>query len=597
MHVNRRRNDESGFTIMEVIVAMIVIGGALLGLLTVQVRSLSTIQLAKERQTASALASRAMEQLRALPYTAIQGGLSCADLTSTTDTNLTVTGSASSCTATFTPVGQTAVSGETVVVTSGTPVAPLSPHVSADVTVNGATYRIRNYVTKASTTSDAGYWLSVTARWTSGNTKGTAKRILLRSLAYSPTGCLSTSTHPFSGPCQSFFYTNAGVVPGVLSVDSTRAGLPIVDGLAATSASVTPWLLSTRTEDEQIVASESRMRTSLVTMVDSTTTTAGGAVAASSSDTDPATGVINKPTAATSATQAASASLSSTGSGAVLTAAAAASDAGSALSTSASAASPACYDNTGSSVANAQNCSSASATPGGTNSLTLSLNGRTLTLGSMAAASTTARAFGGRFASPMASPAHCASTSGVGCVSAGSSRSRGTITAGSLPSTSGSEKITNASGTDVTSAFASAGSVFQLTSYSDSATAESGVSPTAAAFARTGTMKYWNGTGLSTVTLNATTSGTWTIPTTTGTFASSTIVLSGSVVVTPGKNVTAGSSDCLASTCTSKTDTGTIVLHLNYTVYSGATVVGAFSVTVDAGQAVAQTSYKAAPSA
>src|SRR4051794_33017906 len=63
----RLQADDDGFTIMEVVVAMMVIAIGMLGLMAIQMRSIKTLGLAKQRQTASALTSRAVEQLRALP--------------------------------------------------------------------------------------------------------------------------------------------------------------------------------------------------------------------------------------------------------------------------------------------------------------------------------------------------------------------------------------------------------------------------------------------------------------------------------------------------------------------------------------------------
>jgi hypothetical protein len=59
---------------------MVILGGCLLGLLTVQVSALRTVTVAKERQQATALTNRTMEQLRALPYNTVTAGLNTSDL-------------------------------------------------------------------------------------------------------------------------------------------------------------------------------------------------------------------------------------------------------------------------------------------------------------------------------------------------------------------------------------------------------------------------------------------------------------------------------------------------------------------------------------
>jgi len=133
---------DGGFSLVEVIVAMVVIAVGLLGLMAVQVRSLSTVALAKERQTATGLASRAMEQLRAVPYTVLQGGVVCSELAG--DPDVAVTAPSGSCSATFSPSYDTSIAAESIVTTTAAQVAPLSPHQPADVAINAATYRVRD---------------------------------------------------------------------------------------------------------------------------------------------------------------------------------------------------------------------------------------------------------------------------------------------------------------------------------------------------------------------------------------------------------------------------------------------------------------------
>ena len=222
------------------------------------------------------------------------------------DTNLSVTNPSGACTATFSPSYDSSISGETVVTTSSAQVAPLSPHQPTDVVVNGASFRVRTYVTRvdADPSMDSGYWLTVISTWTSGNTRGLRKSIALRSQVYSPTGCLSPTTHPFSGPCQAFFYSNAGALGGTLSVTANRAaGSPLVDGMTAQSGSVSLPGLSARTQYEQTLSTQSGFLTSQAKLVDTSTTQSGGVGGTSSADTDPATGAVTTPATATTGVQ------------------------------------------------------------------------------------------------------------------------------------------------------------------------------------------------------------------------------------------------------------------------------------------------------
>jgi type IV pilus modification protein PilV len=63
-----------GFTLIELLVVMVILAGCLLGLMTVQVSALRSVTVAKERQQATALTNRTMEQLRALPTTRSPAG-------------------------------------------------------------------------------------------------------------------------------------------------------------------------------------------------------------------------------------------------------------------------------------------------------------------------------------------------------------------------------------------------------------------------------------------------------------------------------------------------------------------------------------------
>lgn len=593
---------DDGFTIMEVLVAMMVIAVGLLGLMAVQFRSLSTVQLAKERQTATAYANRAMEQLRAIPYTALQGGLKCTELVG--DPNVTVTNPTGSCSAIFSPLYDPAISGESVVTTTGTPVPPLSPHIPpAEAVSNGVTYVVRNYVTRVNPdpTVDAGYWLTVISSWSSNNTRGALKSMALRSEVYSPQGCLSPTTHPFSGPCQAFLYSEAGATAGSISVDATRPNSPIVDGLTSTSGSVSFSGLSARTQYEQTVSSQSSFVTAQAKLVAAATSSSGGISGSSTADTDPATGTTTSPAAPTTGTQSSS-PLQDNGGGTHLDVTAAPNEAGSALSTTAAAASPVCADDNGAAISGGQTCATASLTPGGTSSVALTLSSlgtRVLTLADVEYSETPSQAFGARFPVGSASPAHCTATSGVGCVAAGTHRYLGTSHAGALPALTTGDKVYNTTGptaVDVTAALG-AGPLVTVSSYADRAYAESGIAPGASSAARSGTLSYWNGSQFTALNLATAAPGSYTIPQLTGVYGSTSIVAAGTVTITAPQAPSVGSADCIAVTCGVRATSGTVVARLTYSILSGGVQVGAFTVTLDLGSALAQTTYKGAPSA
>ncbi len=205
----RRQRGDAGFTLVEMVVAILVISVGLLGLMTVQMRSIATVGLAGQRQNATALGNRAMEQMRALPYGTVTGGMACSDL-SNTDTNISVSTVSGGCSATFHPGYDPSISETVVTTTSTSQVAPLNPHIqptgTSGTTIGNVVYDVRAYITRVSSdlTVDAGYWLTVIVGWKSSASGNTTKTIGTRSQLFSPKGCLALTTHPFSGPCQAF---------------------------------------------------------------------------------------------------------------------------------------------------------------------------------------------------------------------------------------------------------------------------------------------------------------------------------------------------------------------------------------------------------
>src|SRR5438876_4009058 len=91
-----RLRGEGGFTLIELAVASGVMATALAMLAGVLTSGLSATGYARERQMASQLANQAVEQTRALPFTALKNGLSTADpgLSPAADPNITTCGTA-----------------------------------------------------------------------------------------------------------------------------------------------------------------------------------------------------------------------------------------------------------------------------------------------------------------------------------------------------------------------------------------------------------------------------------------------------------------------------------------------------------------------
>lgn len=585
---------DDGFTLTEVIVTLFVISAVLLGLITVQVRALASVGLAKERQQATALVNRTMEQLRALPYDTVSAGLRLCDTPG--DTNI-VSGN-------FRPSYNTSINEPIVTnstACSGAAIAPLYPHVQNNVgTLVGSTqFRVRTYVSRASSSSDQGYFLTVLADWTSANTNGTNKLVAVRSRLFSPAGCSSssTATRPFAGPCQAFFYSDAGTAPSGITVSAVTDGAPLVSGSDVVRLESKLPALSARTQNEQIVSAQSTATTSKLLLRRAGDSVSGGQSGASAADTDPATGSGNSPAAASSVTYAGPSSLSSSGSTvANFTVVAPGNSSGSAYSTTQGAATPACKDDAGASMVTGQACSSTDMTPDGAYKAVMDItlpggNVRAVDLASIATPTTPSawRAFGARAVLPASG--HCTSTSGIGCVAAGARRTLGLVTVGKLPAPG--------SGDTIPAGFTH---LAQLNGFSATVGSESGISPGAAVATRpANTLTYWNGSGYSTATLG-TGGATYTLGSALGTYRLSgvvelTVTASGSVVVDPVTTATTGAAPCQTAACTSTATVGGVKLMVRYDIANATGVIGSFVVTTDLGGTLAQTTYKAAPSA
>lgn len=588
---NIRVGMDDGFTLLELVVALAILATVMLGLIGVQVKSLQSVAVAKQRQQATALANQTMEQLRALPYDTVTSGLLTSDTAG--DPNITSVAGVLM----FTPTYAPSISEQLVTSTTQAS-SPLVPHVQS-IQVGNVAYDVRTYVSRVDPTQPLGDWLTAIVTWSSGSTHGAQKSVAVRSRLFSPTGCnaASTATRPFAGPCQAFFYTDAGMAPAGITVSPDSPGQPLVNGIDATGIEASLPGLSVRTQNEQIVSTQSSTTGPAIQLTSSSgTAVSGNQTGTSAADTDPATGSGGSGTVASLAYSGGNlSSPSSTAGSFSLTAPSIAS--GSAYSTTVAAASPACMDDLGVAITGGQACSAGDVTPSGSYvaGLQLTPGGHgplNLTLGQIDSptAGGTWRAFGARLTAPQ-SP-HCTTTSGIGCAASAAQRSLGALTAGTLPAAQNSQDILPAGFV----------SMVQFTGFSATAHAEAGlgVGPASVATRSVTGLSYWNGTAMVPAAVG-TTGLSVALGSATGSYKATdgdpvmTITVTGNLSIPP---VTAPATTCATSGCTINATVPGITVTLHYTITnSSGAVIGSFTVLTATGDTVAQASYKAAPSA
>lgn len=594
----RGQRADQGFTLAEVLVAMFVVSFTLLGLVVVQIKALESVGLARQRQQATALANRTMEQLRSLPYDTVTAGLNSADVTG--DPNIqSVAGVLR-----FRPAYDSSVD-EVLQSSSGQAAAPLFPHVQDAGTpgtptlIGNVQYEVRTYVTQVDPTADLGFHLTVIVSWSSDVTNGVTKTTAVRSQVFSPQGCSSssTATRPFAGPCQAFFYSDAGAAPAGITVVPLAEGQPLVVGTDVTRIEAMLPSMSARTQSEQIVSGQSIAAPPVASITDraGVVTSSVGASGVSSADTDPATGIGSAPSAGVSLSMSGPSSLSHGAENGLFTSTVPSGVSGSALSTTAAMATPACPDDGGTALVTNQACSSGEISSAGTYSVTMDLDLLDRNLDPVSLASIAVptgapwRSFGARALLPVAG--HCTATTGIGCVAAGSRRDFLVVNVGGLP--------TAGPGDYRPSGFTS---MAMLDGFSARATAEAGISPGVGTASRAAnTLTYWNGNAYSTTTLGASSTS---IPLgdAVGVYRLAgqpdlTIAISGTIEVSPVTTVASGSAPCQVSACTVTSMVGTVRVVVQYDISTPVASLGSFVVTTDLGSAMAQTTYKAAPGA
>jgi type II secretory pathway pseudopilin PulG len=592
--IRRRLNaTDEGFTLIELSVAMFVTLLVVSALAAAFLGSIRGIALTKQRQAATGIATATMEQFRAIDYATLSSGMSCNDLTGDTLVTLS-SGCSTGVTATFNP-GFGGISEPVVVQTSGGTAAPINPHKTTK-TLENATYTIASYVTRPAANSQS-FNLTVIVTWKTAVSKVT-KQVVQRSVAFSPSRCLSSATHPYAGACQASFNGDAGLSKAGITVINATDGSSPITGFGSLTKLDLDWAnLSSTLNSEQITTLSGLLGTTGVTTSGSGSSATGGASSTVTADTDP--GSASGGVATGSVTQPGVTALSTSGSAGTLSLTPTTTDSGQLDARTQSGAST-CYD-ASNTVINATNlpCSWGNlAATGSAAGLTLALpaGAPNRTLASWGPSASPARAVVSRVSASGGTA--CPTTTSPGCVTSQASRSLGTVSLGALPPTqSGDAPPTGWTGSLIT-----------VSGLQESAYAEAGPGHRNPVFTRSaGTLSYYDVASQSVKTVSNFT----TLPsdlavnlgTTTGTYYkgghTTVIGLTGSMRVGAAAPISPSVSipdvNCKTAACAySATPASTLVATLVYSISIDGSAITSFAVSVDLGALVARASYKAA---
>jgi prepilin-type N-terminal cleavage/methylation domain-containing protein len=646
---------EGGFTLIELMVAIGVILVALLITAVTAFQPFSNISLARQRQGANGVAEQAMEELRALPSSYIANGLSTADPTISGDSNIQSScpsqmGTGAWC------LNYPGGAGTEMLVhgaLSYTNVAPLVPHETTQV-VGPTTYTVDSYVTYycpggatgstqapcANYVSTVGaYQLSVYVTWAAAEVHGVANQVQLQSTFFAPTGCSSNTTHPFSGPCEPFFYAQGSGAQAAIDITDISSALT-PDEFKQSGFSDAHLLLPTTDADaqlEQVATVTGRSKTGGLSYTVGGVSTSNGVYSATSySDNDPSGSnptssggaVTNQPVndltpCAADVVSGGSDCLNLSFGGSSVSATSTSDVAARSTDTY-----PCTDPESGASQNDTQPCGNSKAPQGASISAQLQLSGLagakfgTATLASLASPSSENVSFTDFATSPesatypswtgVAPTSRCAYTQvangGTGCLHTEAYRYLGAVNLGGLPNgLPGGELPSGWNGylMQVT------GSANCSGGYQEFVEAEAGTGPNAPVVAQCGAVKYWNGTGYTTLSTwpsagSTTSTGTVTVTDTSQTSGTFTVTTNGTFTRGASSTATAGLPSgftCAAQsggTCYlsgSATSNGPLTGDINYTVTytpQGAvlsTTIAQFRIHVSFGALLAKATY------
>ncbi|MDN4474495.1 prepilin-type N-terminal cleavage/methylation domain-containing protein [Demequina sp. SYSU T00192] len=578
-----------GFTLVEVVVAMFVLAVVMLAILFLQARAMTINADSQGRQSATAAANEAMEQLRAMPWNYLRKGLSSQWNAGGTDPFVS-------------GADAITVNGKTYALRVGTtgsdqdlsnPWPPLFDSTGSNEQMltsgsgNGDVFELRAYTFEDDVASSSTVGLLVVATW-GKRTDGSLENTVITSTAYAPSaGCGDLNNAPFLASCQAQFDATAASANLDISVTaSTLNGAnpkPLLNtdvGLDYYSFQVNSSTASVQVTSQQVSNASAFASLGGTAWDDDLVTTAPSALGWTRGYTSQSVRASDDTTAGAEPPNPPFV----TGSGAnsyydftlgdyMLSGRS--DDGRSATVTTKTGV--ACATGLGSSVPGNAPC--ASSLIGGTSDATpymsFEIDGKVLDLAKVNSSMSTVydEAWAGRFAAVAGnSDVGCASVSGTGsgCTSAGAQQGFGRVTVGDV-------KQTNTWDDDAPSG------LVVISGYEDSVRVQRGESDeaTAADFYRSATIEYWNGTDYSTEYINDLTADTYLIPDTVWTTGDAVVTASGNILVTGSATSTESTTNCVGGDgCIVDATNGTITVTITYDIEPTDASLDSWSLTV-----------------
>lgn len=228
MTQDRLNKREDGFSLVELVVAMVIIAGILMILIGVQLSAATTVTEARKREQATAIANEAIEEMRSIPWAILSKGMYNGFKTAAGGDSNVLSGNVlkldsgdytlrvASTTANQNPSAQ---AWEPLFSSTGS-----NKQVVTDAQKTGTTFTVRAYVFEPSSAQANTVGIAVLVEWRDNRNNPRSTSIV--STAYRGTGCGSEANSPFLAACQAFFdsASSSGTVSTLVTASTYSGG-------------------------------------------------------------------------------------------------------------------------------------------------------------------------------------------------------------------------------------------------------------------------------------------------------------------------------------------------------------------------------------